>query len=163
MVNKITIGASCFDGTRRIVLFQLDKERTFEMPVKEALKVERFLGHLKRNKKAYISLAYALAVLTMPGSGFAATGMPGGMSLIILLQKASFWIGMGVTMWGLIEMGLDAPGWRGRVLKGVFLYIGVLLVPLVFLELQRSLQLDVWEQIQNMNDGTKVNSIPGGR
>lgn len=163
MVSKITIGAVCFDGPRRVVIGHIDEERTFEMPLKEAVKVERFLGHLKRHKKAYISLAYALAVLTMPGSGFAATGMSGGMSLIILLQKASFWIGMGVTMWGLIEMGLDAPGWRGRVLKGVFLYIGVLLVPLVFLELQRSLQLDVWEQIQNMNDGTKVNSVPGGQ
>lgn len=159
---NVTMGAVCFDGPRRVVLVPINKEKNVEMPLKEAVRVERFLGHFKRNKKAYISLAYALAVLTMPGTGFAA-GMSGGMSIILLLQKASFWIGMGVTMWGLIEMGLDAPGWRGRVLKGVFLYIGVLLVPLVFLELQRSLQLDVWEQIQNMNDGIhKANSTPGG-
>lgn len=127
--------------------------------LKERIQIEKFLGHLKRNKRAYVTLAYSLAVLFMPGNVFAAGSMSGGMNLILLLQKASFWIGMGVTMWGLIEMALDYPGWRGRVFKGVLMYIGVLLVPLVFLELQNSLQVDVWNHINQDNSGYKVNGV----
>lgn len=131
------------------IIYEVGEDLQLEFEPGEALKIEKFLGHLKKNKRAYMATTYGLAVLLMPGNAFAAAGMAGGMNLILLLQKASFWIGMGVTMWGLIEMGLEAPGWRGRILKGVFLYIGVLLVPLVFLELQNSLQVDVWNQIQN--------------
>jgi hypothetical protein len=142
MVNVIRINGK--------IIYDLGEELPqLEFEPVEALKIEKFLGHLKRNKRAYMGMAYGLAVLLMPGNALAASGMSGGMNLILLLQKASFWVGMGVTIWGLIEMGLDAPGWRGRVLKGVFMYIGVLLVPLVFLELQNSLQVDVWEQIKN--------------
>ncbi len=107
------------------------------------------MEHVRKNKKFYLTTAYTLALTALPGGlASAETGeMAGGMNLILLLQKAAFWIGMGVTIWGLIEMGLDAPNWRGRVFKGVLLYVGVLLVPLVFLELQNSLQVDVWDQL----------------
>jgi hypothetical protein len=143
MVNVIRINGK--------IVYDVREDLQLEFEPGEALKIEKFLGHLKRNKRAYMATAYALALITLPGGpAFAAgSGLSGGMNLILLLQKASFWVGMGVTIWGLIEMGLDAPGWRGRVLKGVFMYIGVLLVPLVFLELQNSLQVDVWEQIKS--------------
>jgi hypothetical protein len=155
MVNKITMKANCFDGTHSYVVYDLGADLPrLEIEQGEALKIEKFLGHLKRNKRAYTSMAYALAVLTMPGNVFAA-GMSGGMSIIVLLQKASFWVGMGITIWGIVEMQLDFPGWRGRILKGVLGYIGILLIPLVFLELQNSLQVDVWNEIQN--NGQKVN------
>lgn len=140
---------------------EFSEQLQVEIPEAEARKIDKFLGHLKRNKKAYTTMAYSLALLTLPGGPAAAAtagGMSGGMNLILLLQKASFWVGMGVTIWGLIEMGLDAPGWRGRVLKGVCMYIGVLLVPLVFLELQSSLQVDVWNQIKNAT--MKVGGTP---
>jgi hypothetical protein len=154
VIEKITIQSQCWDGFRRSILFELNEEISFEMEPKEALKVEKFLGHLKRNKRAYLATAYFLALLTLPGGHFIAAGasgvgLSGGLNLILLLQKASFWIGMGITMWGLIEMGLDSPGWKGRVFKGILMYVGVLLVPLVFLELKDSLQVDVWEQIKN--------------
>lgn len=150
MVNVIRINGK--------IVYDVRDDLQLEFEPGEALKIEKFLGHLKRNKRAYMGMAYGLAVLLMPVNALAAGGMSGGMNLILLLQKASFWIGMGVTMWGLIEMGLEAPGWRGRILKGVFLYIGVLLVPLVFLELQNSLQVDVWDQIQN--NSQKVGGTP---
>jgi hypothetical protein len=144
MVNVIRVGGK--------VVYDVREDLQLEFEPGEALRIEKFLGHLKKHKRAYTATAYALAVILMPGNAFAAAGMSGGMNLILLLQKASFWIGMGVTMWGLIEMGLEAPGWRGRILKGVFLYIGVLLVPLIFLELQNSLQVDVWDQIRNQSN-----------
>lgn len=140
MVNVIRINGNIIYDVRD------DLQLVFEPG--EAARIEKFLGHLKKNKRAYMATAYGLAVLLLPGSAFAATATSGGMNLILLLQKASFWVGMGVTMWGLIEMGLEAPGWRGRIIKGVLLYVGVLLVPLVFLELQNSLQVDVWNQIE---------------
>lgn len=141
MVNVIRINGN--------VIYDVNEALRLEIPEAELLKIEKFLGHLKRNKRAYITMAYTLALWTLPGGPVlaAGAGAAGGMNLILLLQKASFWVGMGVTIWGLIEMGLDAPGWRGRVIKGVCMYIGVLLVPLIFLELQNSLQVDVWNQI----------------
>lgn len=66
----------------------------------------------------------------------------GGIRLIQLLQKASFWVGMGVTIWGIVEAQLDFPGWKGRVLKGVLGYVAILLIPLVFFELKNALELD---------------------
>ncbi|MGP9042085.1 hypothetical protein [Cytobacillus kochii] len=145
MVNVVRINGK--------VIYNVDSDMQIEFLPAEAMRIEKFLGHLKKNKRAYLATAYGLAVLLMPGNVFAASTMTGGMNLILLLQKASFWVGMGVTMWGLIEMGLEAPGWRGRILKGVFLYIGVLLVPLIFVELQNSLQVNVWEQLTNQKAG----------
>jgi hypothetical protein len=154
MVNKITIKANCFDGRRSYSVLDLGADLPqLEIEQGEALKIEKFLGHLKRNKKAYTAMAYALAVALMPGNALAAGTMSGGMSIIVLLQKASFWVGMGITIWGIVEMQLDFPGWRGRILKGVLGYIGILLIPLVFLELQNSLQVDVWQKIQNVGGG----------
>ena len=156
---KIQLQATCFDGVRKHVVIETGEQLpNLFVDVNEMPLIEKAIGHLKRNKKAYIAAVYTLALWTLPGSAFAApvAGMSGGMNIILLMQKASFWVGMGVTIWGLIEMGLDAPGWKARVFKGVLLYVGVLLVPLVFLELQHSLQVDVWDQI-NRGNGVKVN------
>jgi hypothetical protein len=150
---KTTVKAYCFDGVREKVLVDLGPQLpVLEMEPGEARKVDRFLGHLKQNKKAYTAMAYALAYMLLPGTGeaYAAVGgMSGGKNIILLLQKASFWVGMGITIWGIVEAQLDFPGWKGRILKGILGYIGILLVPLVFLELQASLQVDVWQQIDN--------------
>ncbi|AYP68389.1 hypothetical protein HWB91_gp19 [Bacillus phage vB_BboS-125] len=152
MVSKISIGANCYDGYRSYVLVDLGPELpTLEIEPGEAKVIEKVIGHLKRNRKAYTMACYALAVWLMPGNAFAA-GMSGGKNIILLLQKASFWVGMGITIWGIVEAQLDFPGWKGRILKGVLGYIGILLVPLIFLELQASLQVDVWNQIdEGMN------------
>ncbi|WP_332629181.1 hypothetical protein [Halalkalibacter flavus] len=150
MVSKITFNAQCFDGYRSVVLEELPILR---MEEKEISKLDQCIGFIKKHKKEiYRTMVYALAVLTMPYT----MGMSGGMNIIILLQKASFWVGLGITIWGIVEMQLDFPGWRGRILKGVLGYIGILLIPLVFIELQNSLQVDVWEQINNSNMGTPV-------
>jgi hypothetical protein len=102
-------------------------------------------------------LAAMLEPTGLLGGGLAhaatSAGMSGGKNIILLLQKASFWVGMGITIWGIVEAQLDFPGWKGRIIKGVLGYIGILLVPLVFLELQRSLQVDVWDSIdQNQQE-----------
>lgn len=148
MVTKVTIQACCFDGPRLKVLVGLPHIETLEIDPKEASTIERVIAHLKRNRRAYAAACMALAMLLEPTGAFAAsTGISGGRNIIILLQKASFWVGMGITIWGIVEAQLDFPGWKGRILKGILGYIGILLVPLVFLELQRSLQLDVWNEI----------------
>ena len=127
-------------------------EREIPQDVQE--EVEGLLQYVKTHKPQLLrDVMICMAVVTLPYT----MGMSGGMNLILLLQKASFWVGMGVTIWGLIEMGLDAPGWRGRILKGVIMYVGVLIVPLVFLELQNSLQVDVWDEI---NKGTQKVTNP---
>jgi hypothetical protein len=158
MVNKITFNARCYDGYRSHIVFDIgDNFPVLEIEQKELLKIEKFLGHLKRNKRAYMTMAYSLALLLMPHGALAAGGMSSGMNLIVLLQKASFWIGMGITIWGIVEMMLDAPGWKGRIMKGILGYIFILIVPLIFLELDRGLRADVWDQINgSVNDAEKV-------
>lgn len=91
----------------------------------------------------------ALSLLVPATTALAApaAGLSGGANIIMLIQKASFWVGMGVTMWGVVEAQLDYPGWRGRVIKGILGYIAILVIPLVFLELRNSLQVDVWHQL----------------
>ena len=149
MVNKVTIGANCFDGSRRKVLIKLwDDLPALRIEPIEARKIEKVITHLKRNRRAYTAACFMLAALLEPTGVFAATGMSGGRNIILLLQKASFWVGMGITIWGIVEAQLDFPGWKGRILKGILGYIGILLVPLVFLELQASLQVDVWDSIE---------------
>lgn len=75
--------------------------------------------------------------------------MNGGVRLIVLLQQASFWIGLGVAIWGIIEWQLDYPGWKKRLLSGIVGYIIILILPLVFLELKTALELDpeTWRTI----------------
>lgn len=146
-MTKINMRANCWDGYRSYVLVDLGPELpVLEIEASEARTIEKVIAHLKRNKKAYTMACYTLAVLLLPNPA-AAAGMSGGKNIILLLQKASFWVGMGITIWGIVEAQLDFPGWKGRILKGVLGYIGILLVPLVFLELQASLQVDVWNQI----------------
>ena len=110
---------------------------------------QKVIGHFYRNKRLYVA-AYAITLsFIAPGTAEAATaGSVGGMRLIKLMQAASFWIGLGVSIWGVVEAQLDYPGWKGRVMKGVLGYIAILLLPLIFIELRDSLQVDVWEQIE---------------
>jgi hypothetical protein len=122
-------------------------------------RMDAMVGYLKRNQPAYAAVAYFLAVITLPEASQAASGLGGGSRLIMLMQKAAFWLGMAVSIWGIVEAQLDFPGWRGRILKGVLGYIGVLLVPLVFLELDNSLRVDVWQQI----DGGTTSATGGVR
>lgn len=100
---------------------------------------------LQRNKRVF-TLIYVLflSLLTTPvyASSF------GGVRLIQLMQQATFWLGMAITIWGCVEMQLDYPGWKGRVFKGVLGYILILVIPLVFLELRKSLYVDVWKEIE---------------
>lgn len=129
-----------------------------EMPL-----IEKAIGKLKRNKAAYTAVVIAGALLMHAEAASAATGgngLSGGMSIIKLMQQGAFWVGIGVSIWGLIEMGLDAPNWRGRVFKGVFLYVGVLIVPLIFVELKEALQVDVWDQMQNAPVSNELPSQP---
>ncbi|NOV01322.1 hypothetical protein [Paenibacillus planticolens] len=152
MIVKSTIRANCFDGPRWKVIVDLGAELPqLQIEPQEARKIEKVIAHLKRNQKAYTMAVVALAMLVdftgTTHAAAAAGGMSGGKNIILLLQKASFWVGMGITIWGIVEAQLDFPGWKGRILKGILGYIGILLVPLIFLELQSSLQVDVWNQI----------------
>lgn len=105
------------------------------------------LTHFYKHKKLYVT-AYLIALNTaIPGTALAASKAAGGIRLIKLMQAASFWIGLGVSIWGIVEAQLDYPGWKGRVLKGVLGYIAILLLPLIFIELRDSLQVDVWNQL----------------
>lgn len=93
--------------------------------------------------------AVFVAVLFFPDQVEAARQTAsGGMRLIKLMQKATFWLGLAVCIWGVVEMQLDLPGWAGRIMKGILGYVVILLLPLVFLELENSLAVDVWEQIE---------------
>ncbi len=120
------------------------------LDIKEPTTLDKVVDHVRRNYRAYLAAGYTILMVLQPGTALAAGNVNGGIRLILLMQKASFWVGMGVTIWGIVEAQLDYPGWKGRVLKGVLGYIGILLVPLVFLELQNSLQVDVWNQLQGV-------------
>jgi len=112
---------------------------------------EMIIDHFKKHKAKYMSSILAISVTLFPSTSLAATASSsdiGGKGLIVLLQKASFWLGMGVTIWGIVEAMLDYPGWKGRIAKGVLGYIAILLIPLLFFELQNHLMSDVWKQIE---------------
>ena len=118
------------------------------LEITEPTTLDKVAAHVKRNYRTYLAAGYTILMVIQPSTALAAGNMNGGIRLILLMQKASFWVGMGVTIWGIVEAQLDYPGWKGRVLKGLLGYIGILLVPLVFLVLQNSLQVDVWNQLQ---------------
>lgn len=108
-----------------------------------------FLRHVERYNTIYSALFVAVTVILMPDQAEAAKqGANGGMRLIKLMQKATFWLGLAVSIWGIVEMQLDLPGWTGRIMKGILGYIAILLIPLIFLELENSLAVDVWDQIE---------------
>lgn len=110
-------------------------------------------AHFYVHWKVYSILGYGIYISLLsadPVLAASSKGLGGGQSLIMLMQKASFWIGLGVVIWGIIEAMLDYPGWKGRVTKGLLGYIGILVAPLVFLELRNNLQVDVWNQINSM-------------
>lgn len=127
--------------------------------IKGPTTLEKVKDHIKRNYPAYLTAGYTILMLAQPGitpaSAVAAAAavapdtLGGGARIIVLMQKAAFWVGLGVTIWGIVEAQLDYPGWKGRVGKGVLGYIGILVLPLVFMELRNSLQIDVWQQIQS--------------
>jgi hypothetical protein len=104
-----------------------------------------------RKYRFLLALAYAAALQLLPGTQvFAATGKAdGGVAIIKLMQMASFWVGIGVVVWGIVEAQLDLPGWKGRITKGIIGYIAILLVPILFLTLRDNLQVDVWQQLDN--------------
>lgn len=107
----------------------------------------KVLQHIERNAGYYAGAAVFVLTVVLPGTAEAASG-GGGMRLIKLMQKATFWLGLAVSIWGIVEMQLDLPGWTGRIMKGVLGYVAILLIPLVFLELEGTLAVDVWEQIE---------------
>lgn len=119
-------------------------------PLNLSLK-EKVQDHLFRHQKTYVTSGMLLSSLAYPLTGLAASDAGvsvGGMSLVMLLQKASFYLGMGVVIWGIVESMLDFPGWKGRVTKGLIGYIAILYVPIVFMEIRNSIQGDVWSQLQ---------------
>lgn len=112
--------------------------------------LKRIKKAVKENAPLIIGAAVFAALTLFPDQAEAAkSASSGGMRLIKLMQKATFWLGLGVSIWGIVEMQLDLPNWTGRILKGVLGYVCILLLPLVFLELEGSLAVDVWEQIEN--------------
>lgn len=102
-----------------------------------------------RKYRMLVALGYAAFLLFLPGAPvLAAAGADGGVAIIKLMQIASFWVGIGVVVWGIVEAQLDLPGWKGRIFKGIGGYIAILLVPMLFITLRDNLQIDVWQQLK---------------
>lgn len=116
---------------------------------------DRVLTHIAQHQKAYASMVYFTAVLLMPKSALAAGAQSGsgGLRLLFMMQRGAFWLGMAVTVWGIIEAQLDTPGWKARILKGVLGYVGVLLTPLVFIEIRHSMEMNEQEMMQRLYEG----------
>lgn len=111
----------------------------------------KVLDHFYGHKTLYVAAYIAALNAALPSEVLANGGISGGISLIKLMQGASFWVGMGVSIWGIVEAQLDYPGWKGRVMKGVLGYIAILLLPLIFLEIRDNLQVDIWKRIEGGN------------
>lgn len=104
------------------------------------------LSNPKYRKLIAIGYAGFLASLPMPAMA-AGSGTQGGLAILKLMQQASFWVGIGVVVWGIVEAQLDLPGWKGRIMKGIIGYIAILLVPMLFITLRDNLQIDVWTEL----------------
>jgi hypothetical protein len=129
-----------------------------KMPVKiinEAVKkvwdIDPFVVLNEPKLRKLFVIGYAVALTLLPSTALAAAGASGGLAIIQLMQKASFWLGIGVVIWGVIESQLDLPGWKWRIAKGVLGYILILVVPLIFLELRDSLGIDqaTWDRLNH--------------
>lgn len=94
-----------------------------------------------RPYRILVALAYALFLTCLPGTALAASAA-GGLRLLKLAQQASFYIGIIVAIWGIVEMQLDLPGWKGRIAKAVVGYVLILLIPTVFVSLREALEID---------------------
>ena len=109
-------------------------------------KIDYSLCRLSKYSKL-LALGYAAVLALIPGTAFAAAEAAGGVALIKLMQQASFWVGLGVVIWGIVEAQLDLPGWKSRILKGILGYVAILLVPVLFISLRDNLQIDVWQEL----------------
>jgi hypothetical protein len=96
-------------------------------------------------KKVLLSLTSISLLYTSPSTVLAATTQTvqtaikkpsfgeAFMPLIQLLQEAALPVGIGIAIWGMIEWMLDNPGGKDRVKKAVGCYIGIYVVPYIFL------------------------------
>ena len=103
-----------------------------------------------RKYRMLVALAYAAFFILIPGApaiAAGAGGAAGGIAILKLMQQASFWVGIGVVVWGIIGAQLDLPGWKGRILKGIIGYIAILLIPILFITLRENLQIDIWNKL----------------
>ena len=103
-----------------------------EAAIKYVSKIDTTLLAYEKYRKL-IALGYTAFLVMLPVPAFAAGGEAGGVALIKLMQQASFWVGIGVVVWGIVEAQLDLPGWKSRILKGILGYIAILLVPMLFI------------------------------
>ena len=106
--------------------------------------------YIKRSKRA-ITLLYSICLILCPNIVYAA-GSPGTVNLLKLAQEFSFWLGILVCAWGIVEWQLQLPGWKKRLISGIGGYVAVLLLPIFFLTLKNNLQIDVWNEL---NGGTE--------
>lgn len=101
-----------------------------------------------RKYRILVAVGYAIFLTMLPGApAMAASGGDGGVAILKLMQQASFWVGLCVVVWGIVEAQLDLPGWKGRIVKGIGGYIAILLVPMLFIALRENLQIDVWNKL----------------
>lgn len=123
------------------------KDKLREAAAAYVSKIDLSLLRIEKYRKL-IALGYTAFLVCMPVQAFAAgSGTTGGIAILKLMQQASFWVGIGVVIWGIVEAQLDLPGWKSRIMKGILGYIAILLVPLLFITLRDNLQVDVWTQI----------------
>lgn len=126
---------------------------------KEAL--SKIKKHLKKHKMTYAAAGYAAGLSLIGTDVYAAGGVNGGGKAIIkLLQQGSKWVGMVVCIWGLWEMAIGAPDWKSRLLKGVAVYVGCLVIPLVFFALDDALTVEGWTDWMNEEPEPVVNQQP---
>ena len=101
-----------------------------------------------KTRKA-IAIGYCVFLSCLPSITLAATNGDGGTNMLMLVQKASFWIGLCVVAWGIIEWQMDLPGWKERIKRGVLGYIAILILPIIFVTLRDNLQIDMWKKLMN--------------
>jgi cell division protein FtsW (lipid II flippase) len=125
--------------------------KAINQAVKKVWDIDPFMVLNDPKLRKLFVIGYAVALTLLPSTALAAAGASGGLAIIQLLQRASFWLGIGVVIWGVIESQLDLPGWKWRIAKGVLGYILILLVPMVFIELRDSLQIDqdTWNRLSD--------------
>lgn len=60
--------------------------------------------------------------------------------LIELLQDFAFPVGVGIAVWGLIEVMLDNPKGKDRVKQAFVCYIGIFVIPYLFVVIKNAFQ-----------------------
>lgn len=98
---------------------------------------------LKKLRRAILTFTVGLSVASRSSAVLAAAAptqniITGLMPIVQMIQDLAFPVGLGVGIWGLIEYIMDNPAGKEKVKRAVIGYIGIFVLPSIFLAIRNA-------------------------